>query len=184
MGLAGLCTQPVVSPPFAAVRVSRIASYFVRFAPEYRNVALTRRAGAEFAGLVTTPEPTLVRHLHDLDALREHHDPAEVAALAREIMRADAAAYGNQFSAYRETHAGDAAGRRGPCSRCRLRPAVRGISAVVVLRGAAGIRDGNRHGRYSCGALLRKLHSQHAPRLGLLVIDRLGGEVAPGCLIK
>jgi hypothetical protein len=65
-------------------------------------VALTRRAGAELAGLVATPDPTLVRHLHDLHALREHYDPAEVAALAREIMVADAAAYGNQFPAYRE----------------------------------------------------------------------------------
>ena len=65
-------------------------------------VALTRRAGAELAGLVATPDPTLVRHLHDLHALREHYDLAEVAVLAREIMRADAAAYGNQFPAYRE----------------------------------------------------------------------------------
>jgi predicted nucleotidyltransferase component of viral defense system len=65
-------------------------------------VALTRRAGAELAGLVATPDPTLVRHLHDLHALREHYDPAEVAALAREIMLADAAAYGNQFPAYRD----------------------------------------------------------------------------------
>src|SRR5580700_11243199 len=65
-------------------------------------VALTRRAGAELAGLVAEPDATLVRHLHDLHALREHYDPTEVAALAREIMLADAAAYGNQFPAYRE----------------------------------------------------------------------------------
>jgi len=65
-------------------------------------VALTRRAGAELAGLVATPDSTLVRHLHDLHALREHYDPGEVAALAREIMLADAAVYGNQFPAYRE----------------------------------------------------------------------------------
>ena len=64
-------------------------------------VGLTRRAGAELAGL-DEPDPTLVRHLHDLHALREHYDPAEVAALAREVMRADAEAYGNQFPAYRE----------------------------------------------------------------------------------
>jgi len=48
------------------------------------------------------PDPTLLRHLHDLHALREHYDPAEVVALAREVMRADAEAYGNQFPAYRE----------------------------------------------------------------------------------
>jgi hypothetical protein len=34
-------------------------------------VGLTRRAGAELAGL-DEPDPTLVRHLHDLHALREH----------------------------------------------------------------------------------------------------------------
>jgi predicted nucleotidyltransferase component of viral defense system len=65
-------------------------------------VALTRRAGAELAGLVAEPDPTLVRHLHDLHALREHYDPAVVTDLAREIMLADAVAYGNQFPAYRE----------------------------------------------------------------------------------
>jgi len=64
-------------------------------------VALTRRAGAELAGL-DEPDPTLVRHLHDLHVLREHYDPAAVAALAREVMLADAEAYGNQFPAYRE----------------------------------------------------------------------------------
>jgi predicted nucleotidyltransferase component of viral defense system len=64
-------------------------------------VALTRRAGAELAGL-DEPDPTLVRHLHDLHALREQYDPAEAASLAREVMLADAEAYGNQFPAYRE----------------------------------------------------------------------------------
>jgi hypothetical protein len=37
-----------------------------------------------------------------LHALREHYDPADVAALAREVMLADAEVYGNQFPAYRE----------------------------------------------------------------------------------
>jgi hypothetical protein len=64
-------------------------------------VGLTRRAGAELAGL-DEPDPTLVRHLHDLHALRAHYDTAEVIALAREVMLADAEAYGNQFPAYRE----------------------------------------------------------------------------------
>src|SRR5207237_33701 len=59
-------------------------------------VGLTRRAGAELAGL-DEPDPTLVRHLHDLHALREHYDPADVIVLAREVMLADAEAYGNQF---------------------------------------------------------------------------------------
>jgi Nucleotidyl transferase AbiEii toxin, Type IV TA system len=64
-------------------------------------VGLTRRAGAELAGL-DEPDPTLVRHLHDLHALREHYDAAEVIALARDVMLGDAEAYGNQFPAYRE----------------------------------------------------------------------------------
>ncbi len=69
-------------------------------------VGLTRRAGAELAGL-DEPDPTLVRHLHDLHALRAHYDPAEVAALGREVMQADAEAYGNQFPAYREDPMGE-----------------------------------------------------------------------------
>jgi hypothetical protein len=48
-----------------------------------------------------------VRHLHDLHSLRAHYDLAEVAVLAREVMVADAEAYGNQFPAYREN----------PCAR-------------------------------------------------------------------
>ena len=48
------------------------------------------------------PDPTLVRHPHELHALREHYDAAEVAALAREVMLAHAEPYGNQFPAYRE----------------------------------------------------------------------------------
>jgi hypothetical protein len=64
-------------------------------------VGLTRRPGAELAGL-DEPDPTLVRHLHDLHVLREHYDPVDVAALAREVMLADAEAYGNQFPPYWE----------------------------------------------------------------------------------
>jgi predicted nucleotidyltransferase component of viral defense system len=64
-------------------------------------VALTRRAGAEIAGL-DEPDPTLVRHLYDLHTLRAHYDPAEIATLTREIMRAEVEAYGNKFPAYRE----------------------------------------------------------------------------------
>jgi hypothetical protein len=43
-----------------------------------------------------------VRHVYDLHVIRSHYDPAEVIALAREIMRADVEAYGHQFPAYRE----------------------------------------------------------------------------------
>jgi predicted nucleotidyltransferase component of viral defense system len=63
-------------------------------------VALTRRAGAELAGLREKRDPTLVRHLYDLHVIREHYDAADVASLAREIMIDDARTYGRDFPAY------------------------------------------------------------------------------------
>ena len=65
-------------------------------------VALTRRAGAEFAEAGGPRDSTLVRHVYDLHALREHYDPAKVVTLAQTIMRADAKVYGHQFAAYRD----------------------------------------------------------------------------------
>jgi Nucleotidyl transferase AbiEii toxin, Type IV TA system len=65
-------------------------------------VGLTRRAGAELAGVQRDRDPTLVRHIYDLHVIREHYDAADVAALAREIMQADAETYGHQFPAYRD----------------------------------------------------------------------------------
>jgi predicted nucleotidyltransferase component of viral defense system len=63
-------------------------------------VALTRRAGTELAGLREKRDPTLVRHLYDLHAIRDHYDAADVAGLARAIMKADAAMHGSDFPAY------------------------------------------------------------------------------------
>jgi predicted nucleotidyltransferase component of viral defense system len=65
-------------------------------------VALTRRVGAELAQGGASRDETLVRHLYDLHMIRSNYDPAEVALLASAIMQGDAAAYGNQFPAYRE----------------------------------------------------------------------------------
>ncbi len=70
-------------------------------------VALTRRAGAELAQEDRERDPTLVRHLYDLHALRHLVDPADVAVLALDIMRGDAEAYGNQFPAYRDDPVGE-----------------------------------------------------------------------------
>lgn len=64
-------------------------------------VALTRRAGTELADAGGPRDPTLVRHVYDLYLVRAHYELVEVALLAREIMLADAAAYGHQFPAYR-----------------------------------------------------------------------------------
>jgi Nucleotidyl transferase AbiEii toxin, Type IV TA system len=84
-----------------APEIASIACVSILETAADKFVGLTRRAGAELAGL-DEPDPTLVRHLHDLHALREHYDAAEVIALAREVMLGDAEAYGNQFPAYRE----------------------------------------------------------------------------------
>jgi len=64
-------------------------------------VALTRRAGAELAGLREERDTTLVRHIHDLHAVRGQYNPAEVTKLAREIMTDEAAQRADDFPAYK-----------------------------------------------------------------------------------
>jgi predicted nucleotidyltransferase component of viral defense system len=83
------------APEIAAIPCAAI----VETAAE-KFIALTRRAGAELAGPRRDRDPTLVRHLYDLHVISGHYDLAEVAALAREIMIADAETYGHQFPAY------------------------------------------------------------------------------------
>jgi predicted nucleotidyltransferase component of viral defense system len=63
-------------------------------------VALTRRVGAELAGLRDKRDPTLVRHVYDLHVIREQYDAADVAALVREVMAADAQLRRKDFPAY------------------------------------------------------------------------------------
>jgi predicted nucleotidyltransferase component of viral defense system len=63
-------------------------------------VALTRRAGAELAGLRDKRDPTLVRHIYDLHVIRDQYDAADVAALARAVMAADADLRREDFPAY------------------------------------------------------------------------------------
>jgi len=65
-------------------------------------VALTRRAGAELSNAGGPRDPALIRHVYDLYIAKPHYDLADAAILAREIMLADAKAYGHQFPAYRE----------------------------------------------------------------------------------
>ena len=81
--------------------VARIPCVALAETAAEKFVALTRRAGAELADAGGPRDPTLVRHVYDLHMIRAHYDLAEVALLAREIMVADAAAYGHQFPAYR-----------------------------------------------------------------------------------
>ena len=63
-------------------------------------VALTRRAGAELAGLREARDPTLVRHIYDLYTIQKEYDTADVAVLAREVMHDDAKTRGRDFPAY------------------------------------------------------------------------------------
>jgi hypothetical protein len=84
-------------------RPAEVASIACAAIPENaaeKLVALTRRAGAELAGLREKRDPTLVRHIYDLHVIREHYDAADVAGLAREIMIDDAKTYGRDFPAY------------------------------------------------------------------------------------
>ena len=80
--------------------VASIACAAIAESAAEKLVALTRRAGAELAGLRQQRDPTLVRHVLDLHAICEQYDPGEVAALAREIMIDDAQTYGKDFPAY------------------------------------------------------------------------------------
>lgn len=70
-------------------------------------VALTRRAGAEIAGLAKGRDLTLVRHIYDLHLIRTHVDQDQVASLALEIMKEDAATRGARFPAYRQDPLGE-----------------------------------------------------------------------------
>jgi hypothetical protein len=70
-------------------------------------VALTWRAGSELAGLRDQRDPTLVRHIYDLHMIREHYDAEAVAALAHEVMRADAKTRGGNFPAWQQDPLGE-----------------------------------------------------------------------------
>lgn len=87
-------SRPAEIPAIACASISETAAE--------KLVALTRRVGAELAGLRDMRDRTLVRHIYDLHATRAHYDPADVASLAREIMIADAATRARDFPAYRQ----------------------------------------------------------------------------------
>ncbi len=63
-------------------------------------VSLTRRTGMERAGLSRAPDPTLIRHIYDLHAMREHIDMDQLARLVPLIAIADAEEFNNQYPAY------------------------------------------------------------------------------------
>ncbi len=86
--------RPAEVPQIACVAIVETAAE--------KFVALTRRGGAELAGIQQRRDPTLVRHIYDLWMIREHFALDEAAELAGEIMQADAETYGHQFPAYRD----------------------------------------------------------------------------------
>ncbi len=94
--VASFIAEAFGRPPEVAV----IACSAIVEAAAEKFVALTRRAGAELAGLQRERDPTLLRHVYDLHTIRAHYDPAEVAALAREVMKSDAETRGHEFPAY------------------------------------------------------------------------------------
>ncbi len=63
-------------------------------------VSLTRRTAMERAGLSRAPDPTLVRHIYDLHAMRENIDIEQLARLVPLIAATDAEEFGNQYPAY------------------------------------------------------------------------------------
>ena len=70
-------------------------------------VALTRRSAMILAGLSRDPDPTLVRHIYDLHAVRDHIDKTATIDLARQIAQKDAEEFKNQYPAYRADIAGE-----------------------------------------------------------------------------
>ena len=70
-------------------------------------VSLTRRTAMELAGLSRAPDPNLVRHIHDLHAVRAAIDRADAIDLARLIAQSDAEEFGNQYPAYLADIAGE-----------------------------------------------------------------------------
>ena len=70
-------------------------------------VALTRRVGEAAANPGQERDKTLVRHIYDLHMTRANYDPSDLTGLAAEIAKADAAAYGHKFPAYRNDPIGE-----------------------------------------------------------------------------
>jgi len=90
-----------------APEVAQIPCVSVTETAAEKLVALTRRIAMELAGLSRDPDPTLVRHIYDLHLMQGQFDPGQVAALARDIARADAQEFRNQYPAYAADIAGE-----------------------------------------------------------------------------
>jgi len=87
--------------------VRKIACSSILETAAEKLVGLTWRAGSELAGLRDVRDRTLVRHIYDLHVIREHYDAAEAAALALDVMKADAATRGDKFPAWQNDPLGE-----------------------------------------------------------------------------
>lgn len=63
--------------------------------------ALTWRAGSEFAGRRKERDFTLVRHIYDLHMTRDQYNAGDLAALAVDVIKADAVERGDKFPAWK-----------------------------------------------------------------------------------
>jgi hypothetical protein len=90
-----------------APELQKIACSSVLETAAEKLVALTWRAGSGLAGLRDGRDPTLVRHIYDLHMIRDHYDAAEVASLARDVMKADAETRGDRFPAWKNDLLGE-----------------------------------------------------------------------------
>jgi Nucleotidyl transferase AbiEii toxin, Type IV TA system len=120
-----------------APEVARIPCVSVTETAAEKLVALTRRIAMELAGLSRDPDPTLVRHIYDLHLMQGHIDPAQVAALARDIAAADAQEFSNQYPAYAADIAGET---RKAIDALRTDPAYRTHYDDFVIAMAYGER--------------------------------------------
>jgi len=87
--------------------VPKIACSSVLETAAEKLVGLAWRAGSELAGLRDARDPTLVRHIYDLHVTREHYEAAEVAALAVDVVKVDAATRGDKFPAWQNDPLGE-----------------------------------------------------------------------------
>jgi predicted nucleotidyltransferase component of viral defense system len=90
-----------------APELQKIACSSVLETAAEKLVALTWRAGSELTGLRDERDPTLVRHIYDLHMTHGHYDAAEVAALARDVMKVDAETRGDRFPAWKNDPLGE-----------------------------------------------------------------------------
>jgi hypothetical protein len=66
-------------------------------------ISLTRHTAMEMAGVSRDPDPTLIRHLYDLQMLRGLMEPGEVASLALAAAETDAQEFAGPYPPMRLT---------------------------------------------------------------------------------